>query len=169
MRREQTTMTGKKARPAAVWSLVLLLVPGSPLPAHANCMCMIIPFVASPFLFVGLALTVTLHLIARFRPGPKRVLAIVLTLGAVLAGIPAALGTAYAIWVAITCGHRGAGWSFAVAFSVYLACMVLAGRAIARRQPESCMPCAPPRQAPTSEPGENPPGGCPDLSERGTP
>ena len=125
-------VVGKSRR--AVWSLVLILVLGAPSLAHANCMCMIIPALSSPFLFVGLALAVTLHLIARFRPGPKRVMTIVLVLGAVLTGIPAVFGTAYTIWAAITCGHRGAGWFFAVAFAVYLVCMILAGRAIARRR-----------------------------------
>lgn len=134
VRRGTIRIPGRKHDRRAVWSLVLILVTGAPSLAHANCMCMIIPFLSSPFLLAGLVMAVTLHLVARSRPGPKRVLAIVLTVAAVLTGIPAAFGTAYTIWVAITCGHRGAGWFFTVAFAVYLACMILAGRAIARRR-----------------------------------
>ena len=73
-------MTGKSRR--AVLSIALILVLGAPSLAHANCMCMIIPALSSPFLVVGLALAVTLHLIARFRPVPKRVPTIVLVLAA---------------------------------------------------------------------------------------
>ena len=134
-------MTGNLIRRLAIVSSIVLLILGAPLSASANDMCMVIPVLSFPFFLAGSILATIVYLIARRTAGTRAALTIILTVGTVLTGIPALVGTGFAVAAACSCSHHiGAVWLFLLLFALYVAGITLAGRTVARRKPKSCLP-----------------------------